>query len=139
MYLLACVSFAAGFYVLYRHPRASIGLRFDDLGDECDNIDYALGESVGRTFAYLVRVTLEGFEGWPCLKQSSAHVPGLILHIAFLVVVVICLLNVRRTQGSFQFCAAAEFQLCSASLRSLASRDLPHTSLLPLATAVPLP
>jgi ABC-type uncharacterized transport system permease subunit len=100
MYLLACISFAAGFYVLYRQPRSAIGLRFDDIGDDCNNIDTALGNSVAESFAYLVRVTLEGFEGWQCLQQSSAHVPGLVLHVSFLVIVVICLLNVRRGQGS---------------------------------------
>ena len=50
------------------------------------------------SFEFLVRVTLEGFEGWQCMHESSASRPALTLHMLFLVIVSICLINVRLPQ-----------------------------------------
>jgi hypothetical protein len=63
------------------------------MGDECHNLDTHMGTSVVKTFLFLLRTTLEGSEAWECFLQSSAPVPGLLLHGLFLVVVTIMLLN----------------------------------------------
>ena len=93
IYSFGAIAFSSGLFVLYRNARAPLGLEFLQLGDrECTQIDSALN-SVSEVLLFLTEITLDGGGVWSCFRQSSADVPGLIVFGAFMVVVVLMLLN----------------------------------------------
>jgi hypothetical protein len=118
--IYACIAgaFAGAIYVLFRNNRAPIGLHMGGLGDDCLNLETELS-SIASSSLFLLRMTLDDAGVWSCFRQSSAPNPGQLLIGAFLVVVIIMLLNtliammadtfVKVTQDSFKHYA---FQFC---------------------------
>ena len=118
--IYACIagSFAGAIYVLFRNDRAPIGLHMWNLGDDCLNLETELS-SIASSSLFLLRLTLDDTGVWSCFSQSSAPNPGQLLIGAFMVVVIIMLLNtliammadtfVQVTNDSFKHYA---FQFC---------------------------
>ena len=94
IYFFCALAWAAGLLVLFRNRRAGVGPSYGDYIDQCENIEIRLGESFTKTFLFLFQVTLHGSgEFWDCVVQSGYRKPGIALTIAFLIIVVIMLLN----------------------------------------------
>ena len=102
--------------MLYRSDRAPIGLRFGELGDDCQNLEVELRDFSGIVM-FLLQLTLDGTGAWYCFRQSSASNPGIFLFALFLLFVTIMMLNLLIAMMT----ATCDSQIGDSNTRSSAA------------------
>ena len=81
-----------------------------------------------ETFLFLLEITLDGGGHWNCFRQSSAEATGLILFGAFMIIVVIMLLNtlIAMMAETFTNVSGASFKNYAFSFGKVPRRARRH-------------
>jgi len=136
VFLLTVLAFSSSITVLYRNHRSIV---VDD--DDCYKIEKEVGSSTTQTFLFMLRGSLEGSDQWTCFHQSSAQAPGLFLYGAFLLFVVVVLLNmlIAMMAETFTTVFAHSFKQYAVSFGAVLVAQRINTTVVPPLNLLSLP
>lgn len=109
-------AFTSAQYVLYRRQNAAIGLPYGSLHEECDTLDFEVGQSWWSSLRLMLDTVLTGDAYLQCFWQSSDWF-GMVIMMAYVVFAIILMLNILIAMMARTFEEQTELVIESSALQ----------------------